>query len=143
MAPNLARLREYLDSCRKWSWGGLGGEDCTTFAASWVDHVHGRDPASRLRGTYFTCEEANAIVDRAGGVTELVASCLEPMGFQRVQTPQDGDVGIVVAYTGFDADGAAVKKIPGICLGPLWAVMSARGPQVKKLEWTGVAWRIL
>lgn len=143
MAPNLSRVLSYITAPRRWAWGGLGGEDCTTFAASWVEEVCGTDPAAALRGTYSTKEEANLIVERAGGVGVLMAFCLDPIGLRRIQQPQDGDVGVVIAMTGFDADGAVVKEIPGIRFGPNWAVMSARGPMVKRLDWTGVAWRVL
>jgi len=135
-------VKEFCRLPHRWRWGGVAGEDCTTWAGSWVEAVTGRDPAAAIRGTYSTKEEANAIVDAAGGIAALVASCVEPMGIRRVQRPQDGDIGIVTAMTGFDADGAVVKEIPAIKFGPLWAVMSARGPMVKKLDWTGIAWRI-
>lgn len=135
-------VKEYCGLPHRWCWGGMGGDDCTTFVATWMIKHVGWDPAIHLRGTYSTKEEANAIVDAAGGIAALVASCVEPMGINRIQQPHDGDIGIVTAMTGFDADGAAVKDIPAIKFGPLWAVMSARGPMVKRLEWTGIAWRI-
>ena len=139
-------LQHFLRLPRGWAWGGVGGDDCTTFCASWVLAVTGHDAAADLRGTYDTAEGANAIIEAAGGIEELVASRLEAVIIQRVQQPQEGDVGIVEGMTGFDMDGATVKRIPAICFGPcngglLWAVMSARGPQVKRLNHS-MAWRI-
>lgn len=135
-------VKEFIALPHRWRWGGVSGEDCTTFAGSWVARAIGRDPCADLRGTYSTKEEANAIVERFGGIEGLVGSKLAAVGCQRVQQPIDGDIGIVIAMTGFDAAGMSVKAIPGICFGPIWAVMSARGPMVKALEFTGAAWRI-
>lgn len=135
-------LEEYIRLPHRWRWGGMGGEDCTTWCASWVFEATGKDPAADLRGTYFDADGAEVVLQAAGGVESLVGSRLSALGLQRIRGPQDGDIGIVRTMTGFDADGASVKAIPGIKFGPLWAVMSARGPMVKKLDWTGVAWRI-
>ncbi|WP_353682845.1 hypothetical protein [Mesorhizobium sp.] len=120
----------------------MGGDDCTTFCAAWVFEATGKDPAADLRGTYFTAEDAEAVLQAAGGIESLVGANLMALGFQRVSEPRDGDIGIVRVPTGFWADSVIVKEIPAIKFGPLWAVMSARGPMVKKLDWTGVAWRI-
>jgi hypothetical protein len=140
-------LLEYIEGPHRWAWGGhlLADRyhycDCTLYAADWVLEVTGRDPGEDLRRSYSSAEEANAIVDDAGGMVEFVASRLEPLGFKRVQEPQDGDVGIVEVLTGFDFDGATVKLIPGVRFGPLWSVMSARGSMTKKLAHCAV-WRI-
>ncbi|MER8532125.1 hypothetical protein NKH61_05135 [Mesorhizobium sp. M1005] len=136
-------LEQYIRQPHRWRWGGMGGEDCTTYCAAWVFEATGKDPAADLRGTYSTYEDAEAVLQAAGGVESLVAAKLGALGFQRVQQPQDGDIGIVRTLTGFDADGLVVRDIPGIKFGPLWAVMSARGQMAKKLDWTGVAWRIV
>ncbi|TIP07793.1 hypothetical protein [Mesorhizobium sp.] len=135
-------LEDYIRLPHRWRWGGMGGDDCTTFCAAWVFEATGKDPAADLRGTYFDADGAEAVLQAAGGVEALVGEKLRALGFRRVTEPLDGDIGLVRVLTGFDADGLAVKDIPGIRFGPLWAVMSARGPMVKKLDWTGVAWRI-
>lgn len=142
MTTTPADIRRFVAEKPRWRWGGLFGEDCTTFVGSWVRQTTGIDPAAGIRGSYTTREEADAIVTRLGGIEKLGDAMLLPHSFCRVQHPIDGDIGIVLAPTGFDADGAIVKRIPGIKYGPLWAVMSARGPQVKYLEFTGAAWRI-
>lgn len=135
-------LIDFLHRPHHWGWGGNGFVDCTTFAGEWVIATTGKDPIGDLRGTYETAEEANAIVESSGGIELFIGSRLEPLGFCRTDQLQDGDIGIVRAFTGFEAGSIAVKEIPGIRFGPLWAVMSARGPMVKKLESTGAAWRI-
>jgi hypothetical protein len=136
-------LHDFLRLPHRWGWGGAGLVDCTTFPGEWVIAATGKDPISEIRGIYDTAEEANAIVDAAGGVETFVGSRLEPLGFPRTVELQDGDIGIVEAPVGFEAGAILVKAIPGIRFGPLWAVMSVRGPMVKKLDFTGTAWRIL
>ena len=144
-------LETFIRLPRVWQWGGTAvtlkidgvdrlypGEDCTTFAASWVLDQVGIDPAADLRGTYSTAEQANAIVARAGGIVAMVGSRIEPLGWYRTVDPQDGDIGVVKAISGVDF---AEKEIPAIRFGPLWSVMSPRGAMIKKLDWTGVAWR--
>jgi hypothetical protein len=133
------RLEDFLRLPHRWQWGYC---DCTLLTADWVNEATGRDPGAELRGTYFDANGANEIIASYGGVHRLVGSKLQALGFMPVQRPIDGDIGIVTAPTGFDASGVVVKDIPAIRFGPLWAVMSARGVQVKKLDWTGAAWRI-
>lgn len=144
-------LQTFIRLPRLWQWGGttvtfnvdgtptpFPGEDCTTFVGSWARELCGVDPAADLRGTYATAEEANAVVAGAGGIVALGTSRLEPLGWRRVDQPADGDIGIVAAISAVDE---TLKEIPAIRFGPLWAVMSLRGAMVKKLDWTGVAWR--
>lgn len=134
------KIEAYIVQPRKWLWSYC---DCTTFCADWVVEATGKDPAADLRGTYHTAEEAEAILQAHGGAQGLVDAKLRPLGFMRALKPTDGAIGIVRTATGFDVDGMAVKEIPAIKFGPLWAVMSARGPMVKQLDWTGVAWNIV
>lgn len=132
-------LFEYIRLPHRWRWGYC---DCTVFAADWVVEATGKDPAADLRGTYHDADDAHAILRAAGGCEALVNAKLSACGFRRSPALEDGDVGIVRALAGFDAAGAVVTEIPAIKFGPLWAVMSARGPMVKALEFTGAAWRI-
>jgi hypothetical protein len=132
-------LNEYLALPHRWQWGFC---DCQFFPCDWVQEATGRDPGADWRGTYHDAPGAQALLDRHGGVERLVGFALERLDFKRVQQPIDGDIGVVRAMTGFDAAGAVVKEIPAIRFGPLWAVMSARGVQVKHLDFTGAAWRI-
>lgn len=144
-------LESFIRLPRLWQWGGtpvtlvvdgiptpFPGEDCTTFAGSWVQQVSGSDPAADLRGTYSTAEEASAIVSRAGGIVALGDARLGSVGWRRAGEPQDGDIGTVAAVSGIDL---SCKEIPAIRFGPLWAVMGPRGAVVKQFDWTGVAWR--
>lgn len=137
----MTSLTEYAALPHRWVWGGMGGHDCTTFCARWVEEVTEKNPAAGLAGTYATAEEANAIIERAGGVERLVGARLESLGFSRTTDPQDGDIGIILAPVGFDASGITHKHIPAIRFGPLWLAMSARGPVAKQAPHS-VAWRI-
>jgi hypothetical protein len=139
-------LEDFYRLPRLWQWGGKAvaqrdgfvlGDDCTTFAASWVIECDGIDPASDLRGTYSTADEANAIVACAGGIAALIGDRIEPLGWARVPAVLDGDIGIVEAISSVDL---LAKEIPAIRFGPLWIVMAPRGPMAKALTWTGVAW---
>jgi hypothetical protein len=144
------QLEKFYRLPRLWQWGGLpvmsgyyglasvAGDDCTTFIGSRVADRFGVDPAADLRGTYETAEEAAAVVAREGGIVELGNRRLGACGFQRVNSLIDDDIGIVEAVSGIDG---AVKEVPAIRFGPLWMVMHLRGPMVKALHWTGVAWR--
>lgn len=134
-------LIEYLRLPHRWRWGFC---DCMIFPGDWVAVARpGHDPVDELRGSYQDPEGANAMIMKAGGAEALVGSRLGPLGFPLTREPIDGDIGIVRVATGFDADSAVIKEVPAIRFGPLWAVMSARGPMVKKLDFTGTAWRIL
>lgn len=130
-------LHAYLCARCEWVWSWC---DCTVWNGDWVEKKTGYDPCATLRGTYGSAEEANAIIDAYGGLEGLLTAHLEPR-FHRASDVADGDVGIVTALTGFDAS-ASFKQIPAIKFGPLWGVMSARGPKVMKLDWSGIAWRI-
>lgn len=140
-------LESFIRAPRRWQWGGMPvavngihmpGEDCTTFVGSWVQEVSGFDPAADLRGTYSTAEEAAAVIAREGGIEAIGDVRLGRLGWYRVDTPADGDIGIVAAVSGVDL---TCKEIPAIRFGPLWALMGPRGAMVKKLDWSGVSWR--
>ncbi len=124
-------LKQWLDLPHRFRWGGVGGDDCTTFCASWVAEALGADPAERLRGTYATQEEAHAILVAAGGLVPFMTSHLQPLGYERIDAPQDGDIGAVLAPVGSEGD---FKEIGAVRFGPLWAVLGPHGVSARKLE---------
>ncbi|MDW9814298.1 hypothetical protein GOC60_05140 [Sinorhizobium meliloti] len=130
-------LHEFLTLPHRFRWGGMGGDDCTTFCGTWLQESVGVDPAEEYRGTYSTAKGAHDILTRAGGVVAFAAAALEPMGFKRVQYPQDGDVGVVKAPTGLDGE---TKEICAIRFGPLWALLAPSGVVAKRLDHVA-AWR--
>jgi hypothetical protein len=128
-------LIEFLSLPHRFRWGGVGGDDCTTFCASWILRRHGFDPAAAYRGTYASKEGADAVVDLAGGLAPFADKLLTPNGFARTDAPQDGDVGVVLAPVGSD-----FAEVSAIRFGPLWAVLGPRGASAKALQHVA-AWR--
>ncbi|WP_409233680.1 DUF6950 family protein [Rhizobium sp. WCS2018Hpa-16] len=131
-------LKEFLELPHFFEWGGVVGDDCTTFCSRWIMESAGFDPAAEYRGQYNDALGAFRIVTRAGGMVRFAAKALEPMGFIRIQNPEDGDVGVVKAPVGMDED---LKEICAIRFGPLWATLSPAGVVAKKLEFVA-AWRL-
>lgn len=129
-------LQEFLRLPHRFRWGGQGGDDCTTFCASWVEEETGTDPALMLRGTYRDCDGAHALLDAAGGLVPFMASHLEPLGYVRTNDPQDGDIGAVLAPVGLDES----KEIGAIRYGPLWAILGPSRVVTKQAEFIA-AWR--
>lgn len=135
------KLEDYLTGAHRFRWGGDRGNDCMTFCARWVEIAAGIDPIAHLRGTYSDAQGAERLIIRNGGLVALAANVLETKGFMRTDEPRDGDVGIIVAPAGFDADRVAVKEIAAIRWGPLWAALGVGGVIRKQAEMVA-AWRI-
>ena len=131
-------IHEFLACQHRFRWGGVEGDDCTMFCASWVSVRLGFDPTEELRGTYRDAEGAHAIIDREGGLVSLFGSRLEPLGFVRVDEAQDGDIGIVVAPSGIDG---SIVEVGAVAFGPLWATLAPSGVAAKKLEPVAI-WRM-
>ncbi|MDX0759812.1 hypothetical protein GOD80_26170 [Sinorhizobium medicae] len=129
-------LQEFLSLPHQFRWGGIAGDDCTTFCGTWLHESVGVDPAEAYRGTYSTAEGAHGILSQAGGLVAFAAAALEPLGFVRTADLQDGDVGVVLAPAGM----AAVKEVCAIRFGPLWALLAPSGVIAKKLDHVA-AWR--
>ncbi|RDL51794.1 hypothetical protein BLJAPNOD_02935 [Ensifer sp. M14] len=130
-------LQEFAALPHRFRWGGMGGDDCTTFCATWLQESIGIDPAASYRGTYSTAKGAHDILTRAGGVVAFAAKTLEPLGFKRVQNPQDGDVGVVKAIAGMDG---TISEICAIKFGPLWMMLGPSGVVAKQMNHVA-AWR--
>lgn len=133
---------EFAQSKRRWAWGGIGGEDCSTFVGTWFATRSGQDPAASFRGTYDSREGAEAIIQEWGGIERLLAAHFEPLGGKRVQQVLDGDIGLVSTPAGIEGD-IRMKLLPAIKWGPLWTLMGPRGAMTKALPFTGIAWRIV
>lgn len=129
-------LQEFLGLPHQFRWGGVAGDDCTTFCGTWLLESVGVDPAEACRGTYSTAEGAHDILARAGGLVAFAAAALEPLGFARTDDPQDGDVSVVLAPSGMDG----VTEICVVRFGPLWALPAPSGVIAKKLDHVA-AWR--
>ncbi|WP_322884279.1 hypothetical protein U8C35_09515 [Sinorhizobium medicae] len=129
-------LQEFLALPHQFRWGGVAGDDCTTFCGTWLCESVGVDPAEAYRGTYSTAEGAHDILAQAGGLVSFAAHAPEPLGFVRTVCLQDGDVGVVLAPAGM----AGVKEVCAIRFGPLWALLAPSGVIAKKLDHVA-AWR--
>lgn len=129
-------LREFLALPHLFGWGGVVGDDCTTWCASWVLDQIGTDPAASLRGTYSTELGAHRVIQRAGGLVALIDSKLLPLGFTRTDAPAVGDIGVVRAAitNGRPADVAAIN------FSKTWAMLSP-GRVVARRADLVAAWR--
>lgn len=131
-------LHEFMALPHRFRWGGQGGDDCTTFLATWISYRLGVDPAADLRGTYRDGQGAHQILESAGGIEAFIARRVTPLGFQRTDAPQDGDIGVVASPDAYD--GAEVR-IGAIRFGRHWLVLSPAGIACKKLDHIA-AWRM-
>ncbi|WP_438748415.1 DUF6950 family protein [Pararhizobium sp. O133] len=126
-------LREFLALPHLFEWGGVVGDDCTTWCASWVRERIGIDPAASLRGTYSTELGAHRILKQAGGLVAFIDSHLLPLGFARTDTPSVGDIGVV------RPDGQPTE-IAAINFSKTWAMLSPGRVVAKRAELV-TAWR--
>lgn len=134
-------IKGFLSRPHRFRWGGVGGDDCMTFAASWMMHVVGVDPASGLRGTYSTRAEAHAIMAAHGGPLCFMWGKLLAAGCQRVDTPVDGDIGLVRMLVGDSPSELTVTEVGAIRFGPSWASISPKGVVAQRAEMVA-AWRL-
>lgn len=119
-------VEDYLDRAtrRRWQWGRV---DCTLFCGDWALAHCGRDPGEGIRGTYSSADEAQSIVDRAGGIVAFIGQRLEAIGWERLyypRLPQEGDIGVI------EAPGVPVGNImliPAIRLRDRWVARGIRG----------------
>lgn len=134
-------IHEFLALPHRFRWGGVGGDDCMTFAASWAGHAIGIDPAADLRGTYRTRAEAHSIVDAHGGALRFMDRHLVGIGCKRVQQPETGDIGLVRMMTGDEDGGAIEAEVGAVRFGPMWASISPGGVVARRAEMVA-CWRL-
>lgn len=134
-------IHEFLAMPHRFRWGGVGGDDCFTFLASWCRELTGIDPAEELRGTYRTREETHALMAAYGGEVAFADHHLQKIGAKRVQQPQDGDVGVVWMLAGESAAAAKMTLVGAIRFGPLWASLQPARVRAAKAEFVA-AWTI-
>lgn len=131
-------LHEFLRLPHRFRWGGIGGDDCTTFCARWIDYAIGIDPAFAFRGVYSDAEGAERILAKAGGIVAFADRHLGEVGFKRTDDPQTGDVGVIVAPSALNGE---FKHIAAIRFGPLWATLSPAGVCARRADFVA-AWRM-
>lgn len=116
----------YIDELAgmRWIWGEC---DCTMAVGAWIERVTGSDPFVEFRGTYHTAEEARATAKRAGGFAPTVGRLLDEAAFERVSSPEDGDVGLIIVPMRERNILPVVGAILAIWVTPLWVCKSLRG----------------
>lgn len=112
------RLTEFLMSYsgRPMQWGV---DDCSLILADWWKLNHGTDPAAHLRGTYSTEVEKDQIVEKMGGVENLVNSIAQSVGAKKSAANEDGGFGVVSII--------GIGHISAIRAGRFWACRSMNG----------------
>lgn len=129
-------LAAFLDHASRtpFAWGTF---DCSLWLADWLVARGYPDPATHLRGRYSTALGCKRLLKRHGGVVNVVASCVDPLGLVRTETPAAGAIGVVRAITrrGEDLVGA-------ICTGPRWAMLAAGGGLISAPGQPLVAWEV-
>lgn len=119
---------------RRWRWGHV---DCTLFAGDWALAKCGRDPGADIRGTYSDEAGASALVEAGGGMLPFIDGCLAAIDWERVDEPEDGDIGVVEAPL---APLGHMGLIPAIRAGGLWVIRTRRGYRAATFKLLA-AWR--
>ncbi|MCV9965713.1 hypothetical protein OIU34_27975 [Pararhizobium sp. BT-229] len=128
-------LRDFLALPHRFRWGGVDGDDCMTWCASWIRECIGVDPAAAVRGTYSTEEGAHRLLASRGGLVAYADSQLLPLGFTRTDSPKVGDVGVVSTTTP-----TGTTQSAAINFSKTWAMLSP-GRVVAKRADLVAAWR--
>ena len=115
--------------------------DCCTYAANWVREASGKDVFARYRGLYRSAAQARRLVAKRGGMEKILGAELTLHGFERVEHPDHGDIGIVNLPEAREADkvfGASAV----IRFGSVWVGRTETG--IIAFEQAHVAvWKIL
>ncbi|MCF1452301.1 DUF6950 family protein [Agrobacterium vitis] len=86
-----------------------GKSDCTSFAAAWIETVHGR-PVKRPR--WKSKERAMALIKKRGSLLDLWSDVLGDFGLLRGMggmVPEPGDVGLINTHLAGVVGGIFVK----------------------------------
>ncbi len=129
-ASDLMDIQRFIRLPHRFRWGGVGGDDCMTFAASWVQARLGVDPAADLRGTYSTRLDAMTIIDRHGGYTGFMDAHLLPLGLRRIAGDEEvstGDIGLVSMEAADEAGAPEMVTIAAVSFGPNWLTVAPSG----------------
>ncbi|MBN9054238.1 MAG: hypothetical protein J0H80_10780 [Rhizobiales bacterium] len=132
-------IHEFIRLPHRFRWGGVSGDDCVMFCATWARQLCGTDPAASVRGTYFDERSAYAVIAAKGGLVRMIGDGIEPLGFVRVEEPQDGDIGVIRAPSAVDC---VVKEICAVRFGPLWVALGPNGVAGKRADHVA-AWRYM
>lgn len=136
-------VRDFIQIPHLFRWGGVDGEDCTTWCARYAQLLTGHDPAEQLRGTYSNRDGARQLIVGRGGLVALVDPILTASGWKRIQCPMSGDMAVIRTNAGFEDEDTQVTEVSALRFGPLWTVFGPCGPvgiSEKKAK-TVMCWR--
>ncbi len=104
-----------------------GVSDCSLMVADWCVMNGHPDPAAELRGKYSTEEECRALLEPAGGLSEVVRACAQMAGLKALHEPEFGCVAVIGSRSN------PTRQWSAIWNGRRWAVRwHARG----ETNWT-------
>jgi hypothetical protein len=112
----------------------------TLFAAHWARLSTGRDPLAPWRELYTDAASEERIIAAAGGYLALVRQALEGIGWQPVDVPDDGDIGVLEGVLAMSEAGPVQGQVAAIRCGSFWivrALAGIRGIDIAQLA----AWR--
>lgn len=121
----MSALAAYIRDAASTPWKP-GEHDCCAWPARWAGIAH---PA------YATDEEGQRILDEAGGMVALWAAAIGDR-LAVVETPQQGDVGIVEAI-----GRAGSVEVGAIFTGQRWAFLTPKGVAAASVRHVKV-WRL-
>jgi hypothetical protein len=116
MAAILDALDLFLADARQrhWDWASV---NCALWVADWVECATGIDPAHDWRGRGNDADDWKAALDDAGGFMPIIGEAMDA-GFDRTQSPQRGDVGIISVPVSRCDRMPVVGVVAGICAAP-------------------------
>lgn len=130
-------LGDYLQAAARQAFV-WGSHDCCTFPADWACAQLVADPMAHWRGAYASEEEAVALIEEAGSLTNLWAQGLDPLCASTFEY-HAGDIGValVIGEHGLVENG-------GIFTGKRWAFLAPRGLFVSSIDALCIkrAWRV-
>lgn len=98
-----------------------GASDCTIWVADWVFSETGIDLAAGRRSSYASALGCRRLLQRAGGLSVLVADLMASAGFAETDAPLVGDAGLIMTAAG---------PMMAISTGERWALKTADGVAV-------------
>lgn len=111
-----------------------GTADCALTMADWAMVATGcPDPAAHLRGRYRTPFGRERLLQRRGGLANVMADCAARAGLSETTTPVRGDIGLIRWGR---------RPYAAIFLGQRWVVKSSEGVTVRAADVVIRAWRV-
>lgn len=118
------------EALKSFRWGET---DCASTADRWINLNNGRSPLAEAGLIYRDEYEATAILIERGGFPIIVNRAMKLVGFEKTETPQTGDVGLVLR---------SGRMCLAIRTETLWFSRDERGLIGAPLDALWKAWRI-